>query len=90
MNPVTQFEDCLRQVSVSKLDPQDKSKKLTEVSKTIERYLKRVEAHQNSSTLSEGAVKAMEVAKVQLRGLVAQANTLAEVYDREAVRVSVH
>lgn len=90
MNPITQFEDCLRQVSVSKLPPHDKSRKLEEVSRTIEGYLKRVEAQQKASDLSDGANAAMEIAKEQLRDLATQASTLANVYHRESSRVSLH
>jgi hypothetical protein len=78
MNPIDQFEHCLRQVSTSKLSPADKSRKMMEVNKAIERYLKRVEAQ----TYQDGALAAVEVAKNQLRDLASQASQLAEVYKR--------
>lgn len=84
MNPIDQFENCLRQVSTSKLSPSDKSQKMLEVNRAIERYLKRVEAQ----TYQENAQAAVEVAKTQLRDLASQASQLAEVYKRASASSS--
>jgi formyltetrahydrofolate synthetase len=85
MNPVDQFEQCLRQLSTSKMPPADKSRKMLEVNQAIEHYLKRVEAQ----TYQDGAKAAVDLAKTQLRDLASQASQLAEVY-RRAASVTLH
>ena len=78
MNPINQFEQCLRQVSASNLPAADKSRKMLEVSKAIEHYLHRVEAMKVQSAQQA----AIDQAKVQLRELSAQATELASVYGK--------
>ncbi|MGV3618249.1 MAG: hypothetical protein ACO1SV_23220 [Fimbriimonas sp.] len=85
MNPVDQFEQCLKQLSTSKLPPSDKCRKMLEVNKAIEHYLKRVEAQ----TFDQRARPAVEEAKNHLRELAAQATQMAETY-RQASSATVH
>lgn len=85
MNPVDQFEQCLRQLSTSEMPPGDKCRKMLEVNQAIEHYLTRVEAQK----FDERARPAVEEAKTHLRDLAAQATQLAEVY-RRASNVTLH